>query len=90
MVLENVEVFAVGEELERDNTGDAKPALVITLLVSPDNAQKLILASTQGRIQLTPRNPADNLGHVLSEHPNPMERPFRNLQPPPFRKLMKT
>jgi pilus assembly protein CpaB len=32
---------------------------VITLLVSPDDAQKLTLASTQGRIQLALRNPLD-------------------------------
>ena len=32
---------------------------VITLLVSPDDAQKLTLATTEGRIQLALRNPLD-------------------------------
>jgi pilus assembly protein CpaB len=32
---------------------------VITLLVSPDDAQKLTLASQEGRIQLALRNPLD-------------------------------
>ena len=34
-------------------------APVITLLVSPDDAQKLTLASTEGHIQLALRNPLD-------------------------------
>lgn len=58
-VLENVEVVAVGQKLERNTSGDAQTAAVITLLVSPDDAQKLTLASTQGRIQLALRNPVD-------------------------------
>ena len=58
-VLENVEVVAVGQKLERNTTGDAQSAPVITLLVSPDDAQKLTLASTQGKIQLSLRNPVD-------------------------------
>jgi pilus assembly protein CpaB len=58
-VLENVEVVAVGQKLERNTTGDAQSAPVITLLVSPDDAQKLTLASSQGKIQLSLRNPVD-------------------------------
>src|SRR5579862_8118399 len=40
-VLENVAVIAVGKSLDR--TSDAQTAPVITLLVSPDDAQKLAL-----------------------------------------------
>ena len=58
-VLENVEVVAVGQKLERNSSGDPQSAAVITLLVSPDDAQKLTLASSQGRIQLSLRNPVD-------------------------------
>lgn len=58
-VLENVAVIATGQKLERTSGGDAQMAPVITLLVSPDDAQKLTLASTQGRIQLALRNPLD-------------------------------
>ena len=32
---------------------------MITLLVTPENAQKLTLASNQGKIQLALRNPSD-------------------------------
>lgn len=58
-VLENVAVIATGGHLERNAGGDPQNNPVITLLVSPDDAQKLTLASTQGRIQLSLRNPLD-------------------------------
>src|ERR1035438_903511 len=57
-VLENVAVIAVGKTLDRSSS-DAQPAPVITLLVSPDDAQKLALVSQEGRIQLSLRNPLD-------------------------------
>lgn len=58
-VLQNVAVLASGHTLERTSTGEAQNAAVITLLVSPDDAQKLTLASTEGHIQLALRNPLD-------------------------------
>ncbi|HXY11171.1 MAG TPA: Flp pilus assembly protein CpaB [Terriglobales bacterium] len=59
-VLENVMVLANGPRLERaPNGGEAVATSVITLLVSPDDAQKLTLATNQGRIQLALRNPLD-------------------------------
>jgi pilus assembly protein CpaB len=58
-VLENVAVIAVGKSLERNAAGEATTAPVITLLVSPDDGQKLALAGQEGRIQLALRNPLD-------------------------------
>ncbi len=58
-VLENVAVIAVGKSLDRNAPADAQTAPVITLLVSPDDAQKLALVSQEGRIQLSLRNPLD-------------------------------
>lgn len=58
-VLTNVAVIAVGKNLERTSGGDAVAAPVITLLVSPDDAQRLALAVQEGRIQLALRNPLD-------------------------------
>ncbi len=58
-VLENVAVIAVGQKLERNSAGEPQTAPVITLLVSPDDAEKLTLASTEGHIQLALRNPLD-------------------------------
>jgi pilus assembly protein CpaB len=58
-VLENVAVIAVGKSLDRSASESATTAPVITLLVSPDDAQKLALVSQEGRIQLSLRNPLD-------------------------------
>ncbi|MGH9579888.1 MAG: Flp pilus assembly protein CpaB [Terriglobales bacterium] len=57
-VLENVEVLSANQELQSDGT-PKKDATVVTLLVSPEDAQKLTLASTQGNIRLSLRNPLD-------------------------------
>jgi pilus assembly protein CpaB len=58
-VLENVAVIATGQRLERNSAGEAQSAPVVTLLVSPDDAERLTLASSQGHIQLALRNPLD-------------------------------
>jgi pilus assembly protein CpaB len=58
-VLQNVAVLASGHTLERTATGEAQNTAVITLLVSPDDAQRLTLASSEGHIQLALRNPLD-------------------------------
>ena len=57
-VLQNVAVIAVGGSLLERLAGE-QSAPVITLLVSPDDAQKLAMASQEGRIQLALRNPLD-------------------------------
>ncbi len=58
-VLQNVTVLASGHTLERSSTGEPQNAAVITLMVTPDDAQRLTLASSQGHIQLALRNPLD-------------------------------
>jgi pilus assembly protein CpaB len=58
-VLENVTVLATGQKLERNAAGEPQNTAVITLLVSPEDAQKLTLATQEGRIQLSLRNPLD-------------------------------
>jgi pilus assembly protein CpaB len=65
-VLENVAVIATGQKLERNAGGEPQMTPVITLLVSPDDAQKLTLATTQGRIQLALRNPLDTKQQDIS------------------------
>ena len=58
-VLQNAAVIAAGNKLERTSTGEAQNTPVITLLVSPDDAQRLTLAQAEGHIQLSLRNPLD-------------------------------
>ncbi len=60
-VLENVEVLAAGQEWHPSPEGGKPQAVtVITLLVTPDEAQRLTLASSEGHIQLALRNPSDS------------------------------
>ena len=65
-VLENVAVIATGQKLERNTAGEPQLTPVITLLVSPDDAQKLTLATSQGKIQLALRNPLDTKQQELN------------------------
>jgi pilus assembly protein CpaB len=59
-ILENVQVLAAGQNLPRGgNDTEPQNVAVITLLVSPEDAQKLALATQEGKIQLALRNPLD-------------------------------
>jgi len=58
-ILENVRVLAAGQKIEQDRDGKPQTVAVITLLVSPDDATKLAMASTEGKIQLALRNTVD-------------------------------
>jgi pilus assembly protein CpaB len=58
-VLQNVAVIASGHTLERNAAGDPQNTPVITLLASPEDAERLTLASSEGKIQLVLRNPLD-------------------------------
>jgi pilus assembly protein CpaB len=80
-VLQNVAVLASGHTLERTATGEAQTTAVITLLVSPDDAQRLTLASSEGHIQLALRNPLDTKqDEVASSNSRGL---YRGLPPPP-------
>ena len=59
VILENVQVLAAGQNVERDAQGQPQSVQVITLLVDPDDSQKLTLASADGDIRLSLRNPLD-------------------------------
>lgn len=57
-ILQNVEVLAAGEEIERK--GDKIITVqTVTLLVEPDGAQALALAVEEGKLHLALRNPND-------------------------------
>jgi len=79
-ILENVAVIATGQKMERNASGEARMAPVITLLVSPDDAQKLTLASNEGHIQLALRSPLDTKEADLAAARS--GGLFKNLPPP--------
>jgi len=63
-VLQNVQVLSTGAKIDPDPTGkpESKPetVTVVTLLVTPEQSQKLALAQTQGTIQFVLRNGGDS------------------------------
>ena len=60
VVLSNVQVLTAGTRMEQSDA-ENKPmqVTVVTLLVNPEQAERLALASTEGKIQLALRNPLD-------------------------------
>jgi pilus assembly protein CpaB len=60
--LQNVKVLAVGQEVDNGDRSriHATPATVATLLVSPQDAERLVLAQSEGRIMLTLRSWTDS------------------------------
>jgi pilus assembly protein CpaB len=59
IVLQDVEVLTVGQRAEPEPGGKAENVSVVTLLLKPEDTQKLVLASTQGSIHFVLRNGAD-------------------------------
>jgi pilus assembly protein CpaB len=59
IVLQDVEVLTVGQKTDPEPGGKAENVGVVTLLLKPEDAQKIVLASTQGTIHFVLRNGAD-------------------------------
>jgi pilus assembly protein CpaB len=55
IVLQNVEVLAIAQDIEEIND-KPQPVHVVTMLVTPDQAERLTLASGQGGLRLALRN----------------------------------
>jgi len=92
LILENVKVLAAGLQYEKNGTEkDPKPVQVMTLEVDIEEAEKLALASTQGKLRLALRNPLNvekvltrgaSVGSLLASH-RPKEK--RRAAEPEFR-----
>lgn len=59
-ILEDVQVLAAGQSIQPDAEGKPQRVNVVTFLCTPDDAAKVILAASEGRIQLVLRNAVDN------------------------------
>ncbi len=60
LILSNVQVLTAGTRMEQDQEkGKPMSVTVVTLLVYPEQSERLALASTEGKIQLALRNPLD-------------------------------
>lgn len=84
LVLEKIPVLATGTEIQRNGKGEPAPVDVYTLEVTPEEGEKLSLASARGRLQFALRNITDTetiltkgatipktLASLLGEDPHP-------------------
>jgi pilus assembly protein CpaB len=62
VVVSNVQVLTAGTRYDQDKSredGKPIPTSVVTLMVTPDDAERVALAQNEGKINLTLRNPLD-------------------------------
>ena len=61
VVVSNVQVLTAGTryDLETARSGEPMPSTVVTLMVTPEEAERIALASIEGKLVLTLRNPLD-------------------------------
>ena len=60
IVLQNIKVLANGQNIDQpENQRDANSVKAVTLLVLPEQAEKLALAASEGKLQLVMRNSID-------------------------------
>lgn len=58
-VVQNAEVLAAGQKTQPDPDGKPDSVTVVTLLLTPEDAEKAVLASTQGTIHFVMRSGSD-------------------------------
>lgn len=85
-VLQNIEVLSAGTDIQKDAAGKPQQVQVVNLLVTPEQAETLSLAS-QLKIQLVLRNPLDTkiaavpstaMGSLFTDQ-NPTPQPQRRV-----------
>jgi pilus assembly protein CpaB len=94
IVLQNIKVLANGQNIDKpENQRDANSVKAVTLLVTPEQAEKLALAASEGKLQLVMRNSIDQgdeqtqgidkRGLLGGEHarPNPEPGSLKSEQP---------
>jgi len=80
-ILQNIQVLSAGTDIQRDATGKAQQVQVVNLLVTPEQAETLSLASNSLKIQLVLRNPLDT--QIAKVPQTAMGELFAGSVPPP-------
>ena len=60
-VLQNIEVLSTGERLQPDPSGKPSKVRQVTMLLTPDDSEKLVLAANKGTVQFVLRNGTDQV-----------------------------
>jgi len=94
-VLQNIEVLSAGTDIQKDAEGKPQQVNVVNLLVTPEQAQVLALASNETRIQLVLRNPLDTkvatvqgtaMTNLFLDQNAPVSKPKMTGRPAPAKK----
>ncbi len=64
--LQNAVVLAAGQRVQPDPSGKPSSVTVVTLLLSPEDAQRAVLASTQGTVHFVLRNGSDKAVNMMT------------------------
>ena len=59
VILQNIQALAANQQITEGENGQPIVSTVVTVLVAPDQAEKLALAATKGRIQMALRHTLD-------------------------------
>ncbi len=59
VILQNIQALAANQQITENDAGQPIISTVVTVLVTPEEAEKLSLAANQGRIQMALRNTLD-------------------------------
>jgi len=59
VILQNIQTLASGQQIQETEEGEAITVTVVTVLVTPEQAEKLALAAQEGRIQMALRHTLD-------------------------------
>ncbi|MGD0479558.1 MAG: Flp pilus assembly protein CpaB [Terracidiphilus sp.] len=80
-LLQNIQVLSAGTDIAKDNEGKPQQVQVVNLLVTPEQAETLSLASNSLKIQLVLRNPLDT--QMAKVPPTAMSNIFASTAPAP-------
>src|SRR6185437_10189392 len=58
-LLQNIQVLSAGTDIQKDGEGKPQQVQVVNVLVTPEQAEQVSLATSQTHIQLVLRNPLD-------------------------------
>ena len=82
-VLENVTVLSTGTKQQPSPNGQPENVPVVNMLLTPEDAELLTLATQEGRIQLVLRNPKDDEQTAEDRDVKSSRDLFRSLRPAP-------
>jgi pilus assembly protein CpaB len=89
-LLQNIEVLSAGTDIQKDAEGKPQQVHVVNLLVTPEQAEVLSLASNHTQIQLVLRNPLDTqvaevpgsaMSHLFAPAISPVSFKFPHRRP---------